>query len=117
MICYLYGVYEDLNDSICFLISRGFIIYESKKHVNGKNYDKLYYLTLYGVKRIEDDIIKDFSKNLTCAKWYVDKCKIIKEYFGDMSGTELKIRQYRHDEYASTKINDYIQDITDKVRK
>jgi hypothetical protein len=75
-------------------------------------YQKEYYLTNYGVEKIEKGLAK-----LSSLKWYVDRCELIKKYFGDLSGTELKQMQYEHPEYRDANWNEKIQDIETRVRK
>ena len=44
------------------------------------------------------------------------KMSINKKYFYDMTGTELKERQYMHPEYKNTNIGCFISEIVDKVK-
>lgn len=113
MLRYLYGAYEDIDDIISFWISTGFIKYKCKINTMGKHYDKAYYITEKGKYRIENDILN----NMESAQWYIRRCKLIKEYFYDMSGTELKERQYMYPEYKNTNIGCYITEIGDKVKR
>ncbi len=112
MMRYFFGAYEDIDDIISFLCSFGFLKFKNKVAIDGRAYSKSYYLTDYGISKIQNGI----TLNLSCAKWYIDRCILIKDYFGDMSGTELKIRQYTHAEYSETLYGDYIKDINVKVK-
>ncbi|HEE9033897.1 TPA: hypothetical protein R2I11_004208 [Bacillus cereus] len=109
---YFFGAYEDIDDIIAFLVCHGFVIYQSKKSIDGRVFDKIYYLTELAVQKIEQEILNHLDK----ATWYKDRCELINLYFGNLSGTDLKIRQYQHEEYKNTPINQYIKGIQDDVR-
>ncbi|PLR99044.1 hypothetical protein [Bacillus sp. T33-2] len=111
MLRYFFGAYEELDYIISFLVSFGFIKFESRRNISGRIFDKLYYLSQYGVDKIEKEILIDLEK----ANWYQQRMLLIKEYFGDLSGTELKIRQYEYEQYRTTPINQYIQGIQKEV--
>lgn len=111
MLRYFYGAYEDIDDIISFLVSVGFIDFKSKRSVSGKVYEKEYYLTVLGINKIENDILTGIPK----AIWYKERCELIGQYFGDLSGTELKVRQYQHEEYRNTPLNEYINGIQSEV--
>ncbi|PID03776.1 hypothetical protein CSV67_03810 [Sporosarcina sp. P2] len=112
MLRYFFGAYEEIDHIILFLVSVGFIKFESRRSVTGKVFDKLYYLSSLGIRKIEKDILTNIQK----AKWYEERLLLIKEYFGDLSGTELKIKQYEYDEYRTTPINQYIKGIQQEVK-
>jgi hypothetical protein len=112
MLRYFFGAYEDIDDIIAFFVSIGFIVYRSSKSVDGRIFDKIYYLTNQAITKIENEILVTLEK----AKWYKDRCELIKKYFGDLSGTELKVRQYEYEEYRTTPINEYIKGIQHKVK-
>ncbi|MFB6466458.1 hypothetical protein ACE38V_06480 [Cytobacillus sp. Hz8] len=112
MLRFFYGAYEDIDHIIAFLVSIGFIEYSSKRNLAGRVFEKVYYLTEYGVSKIEREILIGLEK----AKWYESRCNLIKKYFGDLSGTELKVRQYEHEEYRATPLNQYIKGIQEDVR-
>ncbi|MGM9979171.1 MAG: hypothetical protein ACI33J_10265 [Clostridium sp.] len=113
MLRFFFGAYEDIDDIIAFLVARDFIKYESNRSVDGRVFNKVYYLTSFGLSKIENEILT----SLVNANWYKERCEIISKYFGDMSGTELKIRQYQHEEYKHTPLNQYIDGIEDKVKE
>jgi hypothetical protein len=50
------------------------------------------------------------------AGWYFSRCALIKRYFADASGTQLKNRQYAIEGYREIPLGDYIQDIENSVR-
>ena len=49
--------------------------------------------------------------------WYFSRCEIIKKYFGDFLGTELKIMQYRNETYLNATLGEKIADIEIEVKK
>lgn len=111
MIRFFFGAYEDIDDIISFFISRDFLHFESRKGIDRRVFEKEYYLTEYGLNKIQNDILPGLLK----VRWYEERCKLIKKYFGDLSGTELKVRQYQHEEYRTTPLNEYISQIKEKV--
>ncbi len=109
---FFHGAYESIDDIIAFLISIDFIEYESKKRRDGKEYDKIYYLTKLGKEKIENNL-----KNIPSVKWYFDRCALIKTHLVQFSGTELKKRQYRYvDEYADIPYKSKIKQLHEKVK-
>ncbi len=113
MLRYFFGAYEDIDDIIAFLISVNFIDYTSKRSIDGRIFEKVYYLTDFGIDKIENEILLNLEK----AKWYKKRCELIRKYFGNLSGTEFKIRQYEHSEYRNTPLNEYINGIQEEVSK
>ncbi len=109
---FFFGAYEDIDDVISFLKSINFIDFSSKKAVNLRTVEKYYYVTDYAIEKVEPQL-KDGLSLL----WYVERCKLIKKYFGDLSGTQLRILQYKIDEYKNTSYNEYIGSIQEKVNK
>lgn len=112
MLRYLFGAYEEIDHTIAFFMSVGFIEFESKKNASGRVVDKFYYITDRGLDKIENEILTRLDK----ANWYKARCLLIRQYFGDLSGTELKVRQYAYEEYKNTPINEYIRGIQENVR-
>ena len=105
---FLYGAWEDLDKTISFLMAHGLIDFDSKVGSNLKKYDKEYFLTQLGKDKIEAGL-----RELPGLQWYQQRCNLIKKYFGDMKGSELKALQYEHDAYKGALINDYIKDIAE----
>lgn len=112
MLRFFFGAYEDIDDIIAFLVSRNFIKYESKRSVDQRVFNKAYYLTKFGVDKIENEILSNLAK----ANWYKERCELINKYFGDLTGSELKFRQYQHKEYKNTQLNQYINGIEEQVK-
>jgi len=103
---FFFGAYEDIDDVISFLKSIGFIDFSSKKSSDLKTVDKLYFITDLAVNKMGINI-----SSLPALTWYVDRCTLIKKYFGDMSATQLKVAQYQIDEYRDTSYKSYIGSI------
>ena len=109
---FFHGAYESIDDIIAFLISINFIEYESKKRRDGKEYDKIYYLTKFGKEKIENNL-----KNIPSVEWYFNRCALIKKHLGQFNGSELKKRQYRYvDEYADIPYKNKIKQLHEKVK-
>ena len=109
---FFFGAYDKLDQIIAFLWSYGFVKFESKRRIDMTQHQKNYYITKYGEEKIVDGLAK-----LPTLVWYVKRCQLIKEYFGDMTGTELKQMQYEHPEYREANWNEIIQDIEKRVRE
>lgn len=108
---FFYGAYEDIDDIIAYLHSRGLIFHQSKKRTDGRVAEKHYYITKFGKERIEQ------SESINIAKWYFKRCEIIRDFLGGATGSELKARQYQVEEYSNTTYKDKIQEINNLVRE
>ncbi|MFD1470237.1 hypothetical protein ACFQ48_18565 [Hymenobacter caeli] len=108
---FFYGAYQDLDDIIGFLKSVGLVEFRKQTSMGLKDIRKAYFLTQDGIQRIERGLV-----NVPSASWYFERCQLIKRYFADASGTQLKNRQYAIEEYRETPLGDYIQDIEAMVR-
>lgn len=108
---FFFGAWESIDDTISFLMARGLIFFESKKHTDGKVGQKYYYLTQDAKSKIDNGL-----STLPTITWYIDRCKLIKDYFGNFTGKELRVNQYKHPEYKNTPFKEYIVGIEDKVR-
>jgi len=108
---FFFGAYEDIDNVIAFLKSIDFIDFSSKKRSDLKTtIEKKYYITQYAIDRF-----KNVIDTLPAIKWYVERCNLIKKYFGDLSGSQLRISQYQIDEYKNTSYNEYIGSIHNTV--
>ena len=107
---FFFGAYEDIDDVIGFLKSIGFIDFSSKKSADLKTIEKHYYITDLAINKFETAI-----SQLPSLKWYVDRCALIKKFFGDLTGTQLKVAQYQIEEYRDTSYKNYIRSIKDTV--
>lgn len=108
---FFFGAYEDIDNIIAFLKSFGLIDFTSKRSIDLKTVEKKYYITQYSIDKFESKI-----KDLPALKWYVDRCLLIKKYFGDLTGSQLRISQYQIEEYKNTSYRDYIGSIIDNVK-
>ncbi|AWH86334.1 hypothetical protein HYN59_15000 [Flavobacterium album] len=108
---FFHGAYESIDEVIAFHVSIGFIKHESKKRIDGKTYDKNYYVTLNCADRIENSL-----KLVPAMQWYFERCELIKKYFDKFTGSQLKSRQYMYAEYSDISYKSHIQNINSKVR-
>ncbi len=109
---FFFGAYEDIDEVIAFLVTVGFIKYNVQRNSVLKLTEKSYYVT-----NLADEKIKLIMNDAPHLKWYVERCLLIKKYFGEYSGTQLKNLQYKIDRYRDTTYREYIQDIEDLVRQ
>jgi negative regulator of genetic competence, sporulation and motility len=95
---FFFGAYEDIDDVIGFLKSIDFIDFTSQKNAGLKTVNKRYYITEFALRKCNT-----FLGEKTSLTWYLDRCLLIYKYFGHLSGNQLKVMQYRIDEYKDTK--------------
>ncbi|MDA3938331.1 MAG: hypothetical protein PF693_03345 [Spirochaetia bacterium] len=110
MIRYMFGAYEDLNNILSILVSKGLIKQtglKSKDHIQQHNY------LIYDIAYTAIDQAND---KFPILKWYEDRTKIITEIVGTRGGSALKLRQYEHIEYAQTKLGGIIPSIKREVQ-
>jgi len=74
--------------------------------------EKKYYITDFGVNKVISNL-----PDLPFLKWYEERCLLIKKYFGDKNGTQLKNIQYQIEEYAQTPYGQLIPNISNLVKK
>ena len=108
---FFHGAYESIDDVIAYLVSVGFLRHDSKKRTDGKTYDKNYFITKDCADKIENNL-----KSIPAVKWYFTRCELIKKYFGQFTGTELKARQYKYSEYSNISYKSHIQNVNEKVK-
>ena len=109
---FFFGAYEDLADIIAFLQAFGFVEYESEKSASGKNIGKKYFVTEFGEERIKRGILE-----VSAVSWYAERCQLIREYFGELSGSDLKVRQYQIRKYKDTPLNQHIDSIEEETKE
>lgn len=109
---FFFGAYEDIDDVIAFLKGIDFIEFRSERNKALKVINKSYYVTTFACNKIEKELRK-----IPSLQWYIKRCNLIKKYFGDFSGTQLKALQYEIDEYKNTSYKEYISDIQEQVRQ
>ncbi len=108
---FFYGAYEELDEVIAYLSAVDLIVFRQKKSAGLKNVQKEYFLTAYAVDKIENGL-----STVPAAQWYFHRCGLIKQYFGDLTGSGFKNRQYAIEEYRDTPLGNYIHDIEQQVR-
>lgn len=108
---FFFGAYEDIDEIIAFLYSIGFVKFKMQRNGTLKLTEKNFYIT----KLANEKIKLLMNDNISYLKWYIDRCLLIKKYFGEYSGTQLKNLQYQIDKYRDTTYKEYIQDIEDLV--
>jgi hypothetical protein len=109
---FFFGAYEDIDDVIGFLKSIGFIEFSSKKSIDLRTIDKHYFITDLAVSKLQTVL-----PTLPSLQWYFDRCSLIKKYFGDLTGSQLKVAQYQIKEYRTTSYNEYIGSIQELVKE
>ncbi|WPU99042.1 hypothetical protein SNE26_23810 [Mucilaginibacter sp. cycad4] len=109
---FFFGAYEDIDDVILFLQSINFIGFSSKKNTDLKNIEKQYFITEYAIEKTEESI-----KALPSLNWYIKRCELIKKYFGTLLGSQLKVSQYKIEEYRNTSFKNFIGEISETVAK
>lgn len=108
---FFYGAYEDLDDVISFLISVGLVQFSSKRAKDATIRNKKYYITDLAIKKVEKNI-----SELSFLKWYFERCGLIKHFFGNKSGSELKDAQYEIEEYSNASYGNPIEGISPLVK-
>lgn len=109
---FLYGAWESLDLTLNFLKAHGLIDFDSKVGSDLHRYQKEYFLTRLGKTKVLEGL-----SSIPGLEWYNNRCLLIKKYFGNLSGTELKALQYGHEKYKGALINEYIQDISYETRE
>lgn len=109
---FFFGAYESIDGVILFLKSVGFVDFESKRRSDLQTYDKTYYITSRCIQQVENNLL-----NIPSVKWYYDRCELIKTYFDNFNGSDLKKRQYRYKEYADIPYTMLIQNLNEQVRQ
>ena len=108
---FFFGAYEDIDDVISFLSSIDFIKFTSKKSSDLKTIEKQYFVTEYAISKVES-VIND----LPAIEWYLNRCRLIKQYFGNLLGSNLKVSQYKIEEYKNTSFKKFIGEISETVK-
>lgn len=97
MLKYLRGAYEPLDTVMSFLYSRGLV--EAIFHkVN----------TCYDLTRRGDQAVDGLQKECPETRWYGERCKLINDFFGYLSGCEIRALQYEEQEYKGTMLSELI---------
>lgn len=114
MIRFLFGAYEELDNTLSILTSKGLIKQDGSKTKTIHHYDFYIYDKAY-------ELIEKASTEFEVLQWYDDRTKIISEIAGKRGGSALKKRQYEQLVYAQTKLGGIIpsikEDVQDKLYK
>ncbi len=108
---FFFGAYEDIDDVIGFLRSIDFIGYSSKKSSDLKTIEKQYFITQHAITKVDSAI-----NDLPALEWYIKRCELIKKYFGNLLGSQLKVSQYQIEEYRNTSFKNFIGEISETVK-
>lgn len=108
---FFYGAYAELDNIISFLVSVDLVVFRSRKSTDLRDIKKEYFLTHNGIEKIEQGL-----RAVPVAQWYIARCELIRHFFGDLAGSELKNRQYEIEIYRDTPLGMYIADIEEQVR-
>jgi len=109
MIRYRFGAFENLNESLALLVSKGLVYQDGDKSEETiKNY--FYYLTPLAFK-----IVNEITTEFPVLAWYNDRAKLVKEIAGQLGGKALKDIQYQHMSYATTQLGTQIPSIKNEV--
>lgn len=68
-------------------------------------------MTEYAISKV-DSVIAD----LPAIEWYLNRCRLIKQYFGNLLGSNLKVSQYKIEEYKNTSFKKFIGEISEAVK-
>ena len=111
MLRYLFGAYESLDNALAVLRSAGLVI-RRKRGTPGHVQQHDYYLTARG-REVADRIVTsepDFD-------YYTRRVELVAALTEGYGGTQLKTRQYLHEEYRDTPIGDRIGSIATQTRE
>ncbi len=110
MIRYLFGAYEQLDDALAVLRSAGLII-RRKRGTPGHVQQHDYFLTARGRQAVDTILSTE-----PVFAYYVDRVNLVAALTEGYGGTQLKARQYLHEEYRDTPIGDRIGSIAAQTR-
>jgi len=111
MIRYLFGAYENFDNTLAILISKGLVIQAgSKTPKKIQHYDFIISKKAY-------EVVDEASTQFPILRWYEDRAKLVISIAGDRAGHILKNRQYEHIEYAKTKLGGVIPSIKEEIQE
>jgi hypothetical protein len=105
---YLRGAYEPLDDLFAYLSCRKL----AYKRVSGWGHCSKYFLTEKGHQAVEA-ILQTCPESV----WYANRCKLLQDFFGHLTGHEIRTLQYREYEYGTAPHKELIPRIEEKVRE
>lgn len=113
MVRYLYGAYEPLDDALALLKARELIdIKRQGNPAQGLVTEHIYYLLRQG-RNVIYQILNDHPE----LSWYANRARLVSQVAGNLSGSQLKERQYKQIAYAQTTQGSKIASITEHVRQ
>lgn len=110
MIRYLFGAYEPLDNALAVLRSAGLVI-RRKRGTPGHVQQHDYYLTARGRETVDRILASE-----PVFTYYVDRVRLVVALSEGYGGTQLKARQYLHEEYRDTAIGDRIGSVAAQTR-
>lgn len=100
-----FGAHERLNEVEAWWHARALVFIGIERRRDGKP-QKHYYLTA------EADAVTDkLVKQVAHARWYDDRIRLIKRFFGGLSASEIRDLQYSHHTYRNAQLSRAIPDL------
>jgi hypothetical protein len=109
MIKYRFGAFDDLNDSLAILVSKGLI---KQVAVGNQGWVKNFQ---YYISPLAYNLTKEISTQFPILLWYEDRAKVVASLAVGLGGTELKKIQYQHLDYAQAKLGTLIPSVKGEV--
>ncbi len=106
------GAYENLDRVEAWWYSRGLVYtgFERRGVVGGEASPwKHFFLAPKG-----EEEVKRLVEQVEAARWYDDRIRLIRGYFGSLTPRQLKELQYTHDPYREAQLNEMIPDLSDQ---
>lgn len=111
MIRFKFGAFEPLTEPLSLLRSFGFVeIWRAGDALKGVRE------TTYFLLKAGRQAAADMAARFSVLQWYRERAALVVSVAGDMTATELKERQYKRQEYASTELRAVIPPITARVK-
>jgi hypothetical protein len=110
MLRHLYGAYEPLHEALSVLRCAGLVV-KRRRGTPGHTVQHDYYLTAHGKDTVDQILAAEpvFS-------YYLDRVWLVAALTEGIGGTQLKARQYLHDEYRDTPIRNRIGSVVQETR-
>jgi hypothetical protein len=102
------GAYERLDDVEGWWFSRELVCMGREVRGTGPRW-KHYFLTAKG-----EQVAERLRLNVGHARWYAARIEEIHHFMGHLSAASIKSRQYRHQEYSESDLNQLIPDLSDR---
>lgn len=104
-----YGAYESLDRVMSFLISRRLVKGRQQEH---GHHSTAFFLTSRG-----SELVQRLLDECPETQWYANRCTLIREFWGHLSGSKLGKIQHNNPIYHQTQIAGLIRSIEPEVRK